>query len=172
PRWWRSTAEPAQTGRRAAPGPATREDTAGRRHHGPGTTKARNLNDSGPSTWWRGRDLNPRPSGYEPDELPDCSTPRRTRHASRWTCLAARPGRDERIATEDPSLEGRIRIRGDGSSRVRGADMKRQAVKRQAVAPAARVRRACDAWTWVEMSARKATITRNHPKPVTPARGA
>ena len=26
--------------------------------------------------WWRGRDLNPRPSGYEPDELPDCSTPR------------------------------------------------------------------------------------------------
>src|ERR1700722_16393661 len=26
---------------------------------------------------WRGRDLNPRPSGYEPDELPDCSTPRR-----------------------------------------------------------------------------------------------
>src|SRR5438093_13630480 len=27
--------------------------------------------------WERGRDLNPRPSGYEPDELPDCSTPRR-----------------------------------------------------------------------------------------------
>ena len=26
--------------------------------------------------WWRGRDLNPRPSGYEPDELPNCSTPR------------------------------------------------------------------------------------------------
>src|SRR5438034_6430067 len=26
--------------------------------------------------WERGRDLNPRPSGYEPDELPDCSTPR------------------------------------------------------------------------------------------------
>ena len=28
--------------------------------------------------WWRGRDLNPRPSGYEPDELPNCSTPRRS----------------------------------------------------------------------------------------------
>ncbi len=26
----------------------------------------------------RGRDLNPRPSGYEPDELPGCSTPRRS----------------------------------------------------------------------------------------------
>ena len=32
---------------------------------------------------WRGRDLNPRPSGYEPDELPDCSTPRRIRRCSR-----------------------------------------------------------------------------------------
>ncbi len=29
-------------------------------------------------TWLRSVDLNHRPSGYEPDELPDCSTPRRT----------------------------------------------------------------------------------------------
>src|SRR5690606_28251211 len=45
----------------------------------------RNETDEGPGrcpgpslTWWRGWDLNPRPSGYEPDELPDCSTPRRS----------------------------------------------------------------------------------------------
>ena len=29
-----------------------------------------------PSNWLRGLDLNQRPSGYEPDELPGCSTPR------------------------------------------------------------------------------------------------
>ena len=34
-------------------------------------------------TWWRGKDLNLRPSGYEPDELPDCSTPRRTSQDNR-----------------------------------------------------------------------------------------
>ena len=29
-----------------------------------------------PGIWLRGRDLNPGPQGYEPCELPDCSTPR------------------------------------------------------------------------------------------------
>src|SRR5438309_5534976 len=32
--------------------------------------------DIRPLSWLRGRDLNPRPLGYEPNELPDCSTPR------------------------------------------------------------------------------------------------
>ena len=36
--------------------------------------------------WLRGLDLNQRPSGYEPDELPDCSTPR---HQNCLTCRLA-----------------------------------------------------------------------------------
>ena len=32
--------------------------------------------------WLRGLDSNQRPSGYEPDELPDCSTPRQCSYFS------------------------------------------------------------------------------------------
>ena len=34
------------------------------------------LRKKGQQSWLRGLDLNQRPSGYEPDELPGCSTPR------------------------------------------------------------------------------------------------
>ena len=39
--------------------------------------------------WLRGGDLNPRPLGYEPNELPDCSTPR---HCVRTTNVTRRSG--------------------------------------------------------------------------------
>src|SRR5438552_18999598 len=40
------------------------------------TNLLRTRGKDGVRNWLRGRDLNPRPSGYEPDELPGCSTPR------------------------------------------------------------------------------------------------
>src|SRR5919106_6185641 len=66
------------------------------------------------SKWWRGRDLNPRPSGYEPDELPDCSTPRRAHDGSspaRWS-TAGRP----RLGSVAAMLRWRSTRRRDGDA--------------------------------------------------------
>ncbi len=40
---------------------------------------------------WRGQDLNLRPPGYEPGELPNCSTPRRYINHRRWGDFEANP---------------------------------------------------------------------------------
>ena len=58
--------------------------------------------------WWRGRDLNPRPLGYEPNELPDCSTPRcRTKCIRALTGCQTCAGRDW-LAREPVFLTARV----------------------------------------------------------------
>jgi hypothetical protein len=44
------------------------------------------------SSWLRGVDLNHRPLGYEPNELPDCSTPHFD-HSNRAECRQTLRGR-------------------------------------------------------------------------------
>ncbi len=61
------------------------DESAALRHHFRHHTQKARCFRTGPDLqfrWWRGQDLNLRPSGYEPDELPDCSTPRRTMHGT------------------------------------------------------------------------------------------
>src|SRR5574341_2376438 len=41
--------------------------------------------------WLRGLDLNQRPLGYEPNELPDCSTPRANSTRAPWHCQGLSP---------------------------------------------------------------------------------
>jgi hypothetical protein len=50
------------------------------RQRGDGIRNRRKSSIGKAENWLRGRDLNPRPLGYEPNELPDCSTPRHVRN--------------------------------------------------------------------------------------------
>ena len=75
---------------------------AGRRGNDAGKNAARGVRKARSKTacamagrcwnWLRGQDLNLRPSGYEPDELPDCSTPR-ANYSARASAGSIWPGR-------------------------------------------------------------------------------
>ena len=72
--------------------------------------------------------MNPRPSGYEPDELPGCSTPRqywKTKVSSRSVKFDAPPTRTRRLELallhflEEPrALDVRIRVLRGGRERL------------------------------------------------------
>ena len=78
------TRTPRNAGRSRPNVPGTRHSDFYRPHPREGPEEDRLKTREAPASntltgaeWWRGEDLNLRPSGYEPDELPDCSTPRR-----------------------------------------------------------------------------------------------
>jgi hypothetical protein len=61
------------------------------------------------SSWLRGVDLNHRPLGYEPNELPDCSTPQFD-HSNR---VGQRQISEASFTTRCPHTSGLKRIKAD-----------------------------------------------------------
>jgi hypothetical protein len=72
--------------------------------------EARNPEES----WLRGRDLNPRPLGYEPNELPDCSTPRQ----GKSDCSTLRTNANSAVPIREQSQRERAVNPGDLDGKV------------------------------------------------------
>jgi hypothetical protein len=64
--------------------------------------------------WLRGRDLNPRPLGYEPNELPDCSTPRQGQTIPQKSPISARSPETQRFQIRNRKSEIRNSLVGLG----------------------------------------------------------